>query len=469
MLAIEHAQDVGVPFLGNLPPHSIEAECSVLGALMLDNDAWDEVADRVAADNFYHPAHRRIFAAIQDLVATGKPMDVVTVSEHLGDEALGEIGGIAYLAELVRNTPSAANIVAYADVVRDRAQLRGIAQLCNDASRRVYDREARQGRSAVELINEIEQGLFVLGDDRSHELSSIGEILSRTIDIIDHAFNSDDSVTGVPTGFDDLDELTAGWQPSDLIIIAGRPSMGKTAMGLRFVESALFSNATAAAGPVLVFSLEMPEEQLMLRLLASRGRISLQKLRTGKLEDDDWPRLTAAVTLIKEQLDGKLFIDDQAGISASQLKARARRLARRHGRPSMILIDYLQLLHESGGENRNLEVSSISRILKEVAKELRCPVIALSQLNRGVESRPNKRPGMADLRDSGAIEQDADVIGFVYRDEVYHPDNPESKGIAELIIGKQRNGPIGTVHMAFLEEQATFGSLEWRHSGEAWA
>ncbi|RCV86884.1 replicative DNA helicase [Billgrantia montanilacus] len=448
------------PLFGYLPPHSVEAEQSLLGALMLDNTVWDDVADRLSGLMFYRPEHRLVFEAMRQLSDQDSPMDVVTVSEALeANSQLERIGGLTFLAELARNTASTANAVVYAGIIRDRYQLRQLSHTCTEVNRQALNPE---GRSASVIIQDAERELFRIVEDQPQEPSSVNAMLSRAVDVIDAACQSDGGITGVPTGFADLDAMTAGWQPADLIVVAGRPSQGKTSLGLNLIENALFSAAIAAQGPVFVFSQEMPEEQLMLRLLASVGRLSLQKLRTGKLEDEDWPKLTAAVARVKE-LEGRLFIDDESGISASTLKARARRLARRHGQPSLILIDYLQLLHEPGGENRNLEISAISRILKALAKDLRVPVIALSQLNRQLETRPNKRPCMADLRDSGAIEQDADVIAFVYRDEVYHPDNPDSQGLAELIIGKQRNGPIGTVNLMFLGDCTRFESLEWKH------
>lgn len=447
--------------MGAQPPRSLEAEQSLLGGLLLDNSAWDEIADQVSAPMFYHPAHRMVYEVMHELTSHDKPLDVVTTSEMLeAKHQLDSIGGMAMLAELARNTPSTRNIAAYAEIVRDRYQLRLLAKAASEMNRQALN---PQGQTAESIIEAGEQALFRIVEERTgHEPSSVNEMLNQAINVIDAASQSDGGVTGVPTGYSDLDRMTAGWQPGDLIIIAGRPSMGKTSMGLGLCENALFSNASTADGPVFMFSLEMPQEQLMLRLMASVGRISMQKLRTGDLEDEDWSKLSAATLRIKE-LEGRLFIDDEAGISASTLKSRARRLARRHGNPSLILVDYLQLLHEGNNENRNLEISAISRILKGVAKELRCPLIALSQLNRAVETRPNKRPIMADLRDSGAIEQDADVIGFVYRDEVYHPDDPDNSGLAELILGKQRNGPLGTVHFTFLGEYTRFESLEWKH------
>lgn len=439
---------------GYLPPHSLEAEQSVLGGLMLDNAMWDEVADRLMPAMFYRNEHRLVFQAIQQLAERDQPMDMVTISEALEQAyQLDQVGGLAFLAELARNTPSAANVVAYAEIVRDRHALRQLIHTCFTLNQQAL---SAKGRPAAELIEEAEQKLFALTEQRQERLSSVKEMLGQAINAIDRAFNAQGGVTGVPSGLGELDAMTAGWQPGDLIILAGRPSMGKTAMGLGFAEHAMTHDD--ADGPVFVFSLEMPEEQLMLRLIASLGNVSLQKLRTGKMDDDDWPKVTAAVNRLT-QLEGRLLIDDASGISASGLKARARRMMRRFGRPSLILVDYLQLLQEPGSENRTLEVGKVSRILKETAKELRTPVMALSQLNRSLETRPNKRPCMADLRDSGALEQDADVIAFVYRDEVYHPESEDNQGLAELIIGKQRNGPTGSVHLAFLGESAQFAPL----------
>jgi replicative DNA helicase len=439
---------------GYLPPHSLEAEQSLLGGLMLDNAMWDEVADRLTPIMFYRQEHCLVFQAIQQLAERDQPMDVVTISEALEQvHQLDQAGGLAFLAELARNTPSATNVVAYAEIVRDRHALRQLVHTCFTLNQQALN---AKGRPAAELIEEAEQKLFALSEDKHERLSSVKEMLGQAINAIDRAFNVQGGVTGLPSGLAELDAMTAGWQPGDLIILAGRPSMGKTAMGLGFAEHALTHGD--AGDPIFVFSLEMPEEQLMLRLIASLGNVSLQKLRTGKMGDDDWPRVTAAVNRLT-QLEGRLFIDDTCGISASNLKARARRMMRRYGRPALILVDYLQLLQEPGSENRTLEVGKVSRILKETAKELCTPVMALSQLNRSLETRPNKRPCMADLRDSGALEQDADVIAFVYRDEVYHPENEDSHGLAELIIGKQRNGPTGTVHLAFLGESARFAPL----------
>lgn len=454
--------------LGLVPPHSIEAEQSTLGALMLDNSKWDDICEIVDAEAFYYYPHRLIFKAMRELAKGEKPMDVVTISELLErDGTLDSIGGLVFLAEIARNTPTATNIVAYADIVRERQLRRQLSSMGRDLSQQAL--EGNQFSKA--LIEATERQLFELAENRKTQSAGIRSALSSAIDTIDRAFNAKDGITGTPTGYKDLDDLTCGWQNSDLIIIAGRPSMGKTTLGMNLVENALIAtagNTELSDSPIFVFSLEMPEEQLMLRLMASIGRLDMSQLRSGKLDDGGWDKLTAATSRILE-FEDRLFIDDSSGISATSLKSRARRLMRRHGKPALILIDYLQLLEEPGCENRNNEISAISRILKATAKDLSCPVIALAQLNRGLENRPNKRPGLADLRDSGALEQDADVIGFVYRDEVYNPDNPEVKGLAELIIGKQRNGPTGTVHLAFLGASTRFESLEWKQTQGGWS
>lgn len=454
--------------LGLVPPHSIEAEQSTLGALMLDNSKWDDICEIVDAEAFYYYPHRLIFKAMRELAKGEKPMDVVTISELLErDGTLDSIGGLVFLAEIARNTPTATNIVAYADIVRERQLRRQLSSMGRDLSQQAL--EGNQFSKA--LIEATERQLFELAEDRKTQSAGIRSALSSAIDTIDRAFNAKDGITGTPTGYKDLDDLTCGWQNSDLIIIAGRPSMGKTTLGMNLVENALIAtagNTELSDSPIFVFSLEMSEEQLMLRLMASIGRLDMSQLRSGKLDDGGWDKLTAATNRILE-FEDRLFIDDSSGISATSLKSRARRLMRRHGKPALILIDYLQLLEEPGCENRNNEISAISRILKATAKDLSCPVIALAQLNRGLENRPNKRPGLADLRDSGAIEQDADVIGFVYRDEVYNPDNPEVKGLAELIIGKQRNGPTGIVHLAFLGASTRFESLEWKQTQGGWS
>lgn len=451
--------------IGVLPPHSIPSEQSVLGGLMLDNSKWDDVCELIDANAFYLAAHRLLFSAMSELARNEKPIDVVMVTELLERDGHIDIcGGIAYLAELARNTPSAGNIVAYADIVREYQRRRQLANMGRELVQ-----QAMSGQHVSQSLIEVaERQLFELAENKQRKDTSLRPALTSAIESIDRAFNAKDGITGTPTGFKDLDSLTCGWQSADLIVIAGRPSMGKTTLGMNLVENALIKtpeHAELANAPVFVFSLEMPEHQLMLRLMASIGRLDMSQLRSGKLDDGGWEKLTAATNRILG-FEDRLFIDDSSDISATALKSRARRLMRRHGKPALILIDYLQLLSEPGSENRNNEISTISRILKSMAKDLGCPVIALSQLNRTLENRPNKRPTMADLRDSGAIEQDADVIGFVYRDEVYNKDDPTNKGLAELIIGKQRNGPIGTVHLAFVGSITRFESLKYKHLQE---
>ena len=424
-----------------VPPHSIEAEQAVLGGLMLDNNAWERVLDQVSDGDFYRHDHRLIFRAVARLAERNQPFDVVTLSEQLDNEGqLPQVGGLAYLAELARNTPSVANIKAYAQIVRERATLRQLIGISADIADSAYNPE---GRGANELLDEAERKIFEIAEARPKSGGPVGvnDILTKAIDRIDTLFNSSDAITGVSTGFADLDEKTSGLQPADLIIVAGRPSMGKTTFAMNLVENAVLRTDKA----VLVFSLEMPADSIVLRMLSSLGRIDQTKVRSS------------AVNLLN---DRKLFIDDTAGISPSEMRARTRRLVREHGDLALIMVDYLQLMQIGGssGENRTNEISEISRSLKGLAKEFNCPVVALSQLNRSLEQRPNKRPVNSDLRESGAIEQDADVIMFVYRDEVYHPET-EYKGVAEIIIGKQRNGPIGTTRLAFIGKYTRFENL----------
>ncbi|MBD9415706.1 MULTISPECIES: replicative DNA helicase [unclassified Pseudomonas] len=436
-----------------VPPHSIEAEQAVLGGLMKDNNAWERVSDAVSDGDFYRHDHRLIFRSIVTLAERNSPFDVVTVSEQLDKEGhLSQVGGLGYLGELVNNTPSVANIKAYAQITRERATLRQLIGISNDIADMAY---APQGKSAVEVLDEAERQIFQIAEARPKVGGPVGinEILVKTIDRIDELFNTNEGLTGISTGFTDLDGMTSGLQPADLVIVAGRPSMGKTTFAMNLVENAVLRSDKV----ILVFSLEMPSDSIVMRMLSSLGRIDQTKVRSGKLDDDDWPRLTSAVNLLNER---KLFIDDTAGISPTEMRARARRLAREHGEIGMIMVDYLQLMRIPGssGDNRTNEISEISRSLKALAKEFNCPVIALSQLNRSLEQRPNKRPVNSDLRESGAIEQDADIIMFVYRDEVYHPET-EYKGVAEIIIGKQRNGPIGTCRLAFIGKYTRFDNL----------
>jgi replicative DNA helicase len=432
-----------------IPPHSIEAEQSVLGGLLLDNQAWFNIADRVGEHDFYRRDHQMIFSAIKALAETDKPCDIITLSEWLEQRNLLEnVGGLAYLGALARNTPSAANISTYADIVRERSVLRQLVRVGTDIANSAFE---TQGRTPEELLDEAEKQVFAIAEQglRKGGFVPIKNLLATAVDRIDELFHKDSPVTGLSTGFADLDDKTSGLQKSDLIIIAGRPSMGKTSFAMNLAENA----AIHTKAPVAVFSMEMPGEQLAMRLMSSLGHIDQHKVRTGKLDDEDWPRLTSAISMLA---DTPLFIDDTPALSPTDLRARARRLAREQDGLGLIVIDYLQLMQVPGNkENRATEVAEISRSLKALAKELNVPVIALSQLNRSLEQRPNKRPVMSDLRESGGLEQDADIIMFIYRDEVYNEDS-EDKGTAEIIIAKQRNGPTGTVRLAFLGQYTRF-------------
>ncbi|MDH5785795.1 MAG: replicative DNA helicase [Chromatiales bacterium] len=459
-------QDSPIPFNRDadtaalkVPPHSIEAEQSVLGGLMLDNSSWDKVGDEVYEGDFYRRDHRLIFSAIKSLAEQSAPFDVVTLAEWLDKQGeLENVGGINYMGTLVTNTPSAANIKSYARIVRERSVLRQLIQVSNNIADSAYQPE---GREIGEILDSAEKLVFDIADQSKRggkSFAGMKELLTRAVERIDYLFTQDNPITGVSTGFDDFDDKTSGLQKSDLIIIAGRPSMGKTTFAMNIAENAAIKGQV----PVAVFSMEMPGEQLAMRMMSSLGRIDQHKVRTGKLMDDDWPRLTSAVGILSE---APIYIDDTPGLTPTELRARARRMAREHGL-GLIVIDYLQLMQGSGksSENRTAEISEISRSLKGLAKELNVPVIALSQLNRGLEQRPNKRPVMSDLRESGAIEQDADIIIFIYRDEVYNEESPD-KGTAEIIIGKQRNGPIGTTRLAFLGRYTRFENLAHDHYG----
>jgi len=433
-------------------PHSFEAEQAIIGGLLLNNDAWNDVAERVVDRDFYHRAHRQIFATIEQLSSEDIPVDLVTLSEHLDNkQELEGIGGIAYLAELLQNTPSAANINNYSDIVRERAIVRELIAVANEIAEAGYEPE---GRDSAELLDFAETRVFQIAEARSNKSEgplAIKDILKATVAKIDDLCkNPRDGVTGLSSGYNDLDQMTTGFQPGDLIIVAARPSMGKTTFAMNLAEHA----ALNADKPTLIFSLEMPAEQIMNRMLASLGRIDQGKIRTGQLDENDWASLSSTMSILLSK--GNMFIDDSSGLTPTELRSRARRIARDHGGISMIMVDYLQLMRvPSLSENRTLEISEISRSLKALAKELRCPVIALSQLNRGLEQRADKRPINSDLRESGAIEQDADLIMFIYRDEVYHEDSND-KGIAEIIIGKQRNGPIGKVRLTFQGRYSRF-------------
>lgn len=435
-----------------LLPHSIEAEQAVLGGLMLDNKRLDAVLEVISEVDFYREDHRQIFKMMQILQENAQPLDVITLSEELHrHDQLERVGGLAYLVEMANNTPSAANIVAYARIVRERSTLRQLIAAAQEISKSSYN---PSGLDSDDLLQLAEKRVAEIAEDRPKEggLVGVNDLLKATVQRIDELFRSGSDITGVPSGITDLDTRTSGWQPGELIILAARPSMGKTALALNFVESAMFSQNR----PVLVFSMEMPSAAMVMRMMSSVGRIDQGRMRNGKLTEEDWPKLSSAVAKMKDKL---LFIDDTPGLSPQELRARVRRIAREHGNPGMIMVDYLQLMQIAGSsEGRTQEISEISRSLKAIAKEFDCPLIALSQLNRGVEQRPNKRPMNSDLRESGAIEQDADVILFIYRDEYYNEDSPD-KGIAELIIGKQRNGEIGTCRAAFIGKYTRFDNL----------
>jgi replicative DNA helicase len=436
-----------------LPPHSVEAEQSVLGGILLDTSAWDKVTDLLNETDFYRSEHRLIWHHIGRLSEQARPVDVITLAESL--ESNGELdkaGGLSYLGSLAQNVPSAANIRRYAEIVRERAIMRKLVEVGSDIASSAYN---PSGRDAGQLLDEAESKVMQIaeqGDRGKQGFIAIPPLLTQVVERIETLYGREDAseVTGVSTGFTDLDSKTSGLQPGDLIIVAGRPSMGKTAFSINIAETVALEGK-----PVAIFSMEMGGAQLAMRMIGSVGRLNQHTLRTGRLEDDDWSRMTHALGLLN---DAPIFIDETPGLNALELRSRARRLHRQNNGLGLVVIDYIQLMSSpagKGSENRATEISEISRSLKSLAKELQVPVIALSQLNRSLEQRPNKRPVMSDLRESGAIEQDADLILFIYRDEVYNPDTPD-KGKAEIIIGKQRNGPIGAVNLTFRGEFTRF-------------
>ena len=441
-----------------VPPHSIEAEQSVLGGLLLDNSAWDKVADHLRGEDFYRHDHQLIYQHIVRLIDQGRPADVITVFDALTSSGkIDQVGGLVYLNALAQNTPSAANIRRYAEIVRGRSVMRRLVSVSDEISESAF---SPNGRETSQILDEAESKIFAIAEEGARGSQGFVELqplLAKVVERIDELYHRDNpsDITGVPTGFADLDGKTSGLQPGDLIIVAGRPSMGKTAFALNIGEHVAIDQGL----PVAVFSMEMGGSQLAMRMLGSVGRLDQHKVRTGQLGDDDWPRLTNA---IQKMQDAQMFIDETPALSSHELRARARRLAKQCGKLGLIIIDYLQLMSANtagGGENRATEISEISRSLKALAKELHCPVIALSQLNRSLEQRPDKRPVMSDLRESGAIEQDADVILFIYRDEVYAKEASPDQGIAEIIISKQRNGPIGKVRLAFVGQFTKFENL----------
>lgn len=437
-----------------IPPHSLEAEASVLGGLLLDNSAWDRVGDVLIDNDFYRYEHRHVFGAISGLINSSRPADVITVFEHL--QSLGkaeEVGGLAYLNALAQYVPGAANIRRYAEIVRERSILRKLVSASDEIATSAFN---PQGREVAKILDEAEQKIFSIGEEGSRMKQGFQPMASLVVELLDRVeemSQNPNDITGVPTGFYDFDHMTSGLQPGDLIVLAARPSMGKTALAINIAEHVALNEGL----PVAVFSMEMGASQLAIRIVGSIGRIDQGRLRTGKLNPDEWPRLTESIEKLRNV---SLHIDETPGLTPSELRANARRLARQCGKLGLIVVDYLQLMSgsSSDGENRATEIGEISRGLKMLAKELQCPVIALSQLNRSVETRTDKRPMMSDLRESGAIEQDADVIMFIYRDDYYNKDSKEP-GVAEVIIGKQRNGPTGTVKLAFLKPITKFESL----------
>ena len=438
-----------------VPPHSIEAESSVLGGLLLDNGAWDRVGDLLVDNDFYRHEHKLIYAAIGALVNASKPADVITVNEQLQNQGKAEeMGGLGYLNSLAQYVPSASNIRRYAEIVRERSILRKLVSASDEIATNAFN---PQGKAIDRILDEAEQKIFNIGEEGSRMkqgFQSMDTLVVELLDRVQEMANNPNDITGVPTGFYDLDRMTSGLQPGDMVVLAARPSMGKTAFAINIAEHVALNEGL----PVAVFSMEMGASQLAVRVVGSIGRIDQGHLRTGKLSDDEWPRLTEAIEKLRTV---SLHIDETPGLTSSELRANARRLARQCGKLGLIVVDYLQLMSGSGGsggDNRATELGEISRGLKMLAKELQCPVIALSQLNRSVEQRTDKRPMMSDLRESGAIEQDADISMFIYRDDYYNKDSKDP-GVAEIIIGKQRNGPTGTVRLTFLKNLTRFESL----------
>lgn len=443
----------------NLPPHSVEAEQSVLGGLMLDNDRWDDIATVISAESFFSRPHQLIFSAMKTLLEQGKPIDLITVTESIEQQGqLEQAGGFAYLAELSKNTPSAANVVAYAEYVASYGQKRQLLSLGHELVGQASDART----DLAKLLEDTERRLFSIGEQRSSDtVADMPTVVESYLERLEQRCGNPDGIVGTPTGFEQLDELTTGLQSGDLILVAGRPSMGKTALGLAMCEGALNGRVTQS---VQIYSLEMPAEQLLSRFIAMLGRVPLQNLRSGNMSDEHWGRVSAAIKILLTDWKNRLLIDDSSYMTPSILRSRIRKNARKHGTPSLILLDYLQLMRCPGQENRTQEIAEISRSLKVLAKEIGCPVVALSQLNRALENRPDKRPNNGDLRDSGALEQDADVIIFIYRDELYDDRTPD-RGMAEIIIGKQRNGPIGTVKVQYQSEITRFELISGRDYG----
>ena len=441
------------------PPHSLDAEQSVLGGLLLDNRAWESVSEVLEDNDFYSHKHRNIYRAIKSLVDQEQPVDVVTVSEELDElGTLDEVGGIAYLGELADMTPSTANSGAYGVIVKERSQQRRLIEAASEITLQAYEPE---GKNSLDILSDAEQKIAQIAEGNRKEGGPVvvGPILKSTLDQLDELFNKPEGLSGLTTGFTEIDNRTSGFQKADMVVVAGRPSMGKTTYAMNLVENAL----VATKRPCIVFSMEMPSESIVMRMLSSIGKIDQTRVRSGKLIEDDWPRLSSAVNILK---DLPLYIDDTPALTPQDMRARCRKVYRENDNDlALVMVDYMQLMQVSGpSEGRSQEISEISRSMKAIAKEFSCPIIALSQLNRSLEQRPNKRPVMSDLRESGAIEQDADIIAFIYRDEVYNEDTPD-KGIAEIITGKHRNGPIGTDRLAFVGKYTRFENLAAGYEG----
>ena len=441
------------------PPHSIDAEQSVLGGLLLDNRAWESVSEVLEDTDFYSHKHRNIYRAIKSLVDQEQPVDVVTVSEELDElGTLNEVGGIAYLGELADMTPSTANSGAYGVIVKERSQQRRLIEAASEITLQAYEPE---GKNSLDILSDAEQKIAQIAEGNRKEGGPVvvGPILKSTLDQLDELFNKPEGLSGITTGFTEIDNRTSGFQKADMVVVAGRPSMGKTTYAMNLVENAL----VATKRPCIVFSMEMPSESIVMRMLSSIGKIDQTRIRSGKLIEDDWPKLSSAVNILK---DLPLYIDDTPALTPQDMRARCRKVYRENDNDlALVMVDYMQLMQVSGpSEGRSQEISEISRSMKAIAKEFSCPIIALSQLNRSLEQRPNKRPVMSDLRESGAIEQDADIIAFIYRDEVYNEDTPD-QGIAEIITGKHRNGPIGTDRLAFVGKYTRFENLAAGYEG----
>ena len=442
------------------PPHSIDAEQSVLGGLLLDNRAWESVSEVLEDSDFYSHKHRNIYRAIKSLVDQEQPIDVVTVAEELEElGTLEDVGGIAYLGELADMTPSTANSGAYGVIVKERSQQRRLIEAANEIVQSAYEPE---GKNSLDILSDAEQKIAQIAEGNRKEGGPVvvGPILKDTLAKLDELFNKPDGLSGLTSGFTEIDNRTSGFQPADMIVVAGRPSMGKTTYAMNLVENAL----VATKRPCLVFSMEMPSESIVMRMLSSIGKIDQTRIRSGKLIQDDWNKLSSAVSILKGL---PLYIDDTPALTPQDMRARCRKVYRENNNDlALVMVDYMQLMRVSGpSEGRSQEISEISRSMKAIAKEFSCPIIALSQLNRSLEQRPNKRPVMSDLRESGAIEQDADIIAFIYRDEVYNEDTPD-KGIAEIITGKHRNGPIGTDRLSFVGKYTRFENLAAGYQGD---